>query len=190
MPHTARNHLRPIVSRRDPTRFDAWSSRGGRPEWTLGVWGSTRTRSTGALSAGRVRPSCPTRTCPAWRVRGRGAGGGVVCSGVGTHTVEPGACMLARARVSRNFIRNLGWVELRTFLSKFGLILTQFGSKTNCWKFRTYISPPRHPRAPRGRQRPPPRCAAPDELIWELVPLQGPLISSALPGLMSGALPS
>ena len=101
MPHTARNHLRPIVSRRDPTRFDAWSSRGGRPEWTLGVWGSTRTRSTGALSAGRVRPSCPTRTCPAWRVRGRGAGGGVVCSGVGTHTVEPGACMVCMVRLQR-----------------------------------------------------------------------------------------
>ena len=39
------------------------------------------------------------------------------------------------------------------------------------------------------RPYPRPRCAAPDELIWELVPLQGPLISSALLGLMSGALP-
>ena len=37
---TARNGLRhpksPVMSRTSPTRFDAWSSRGGRPEWTLG----------------------------------------------------------------------------------------------------------------------------------------------------------
>ena len=37
---TARNSLRhptsPITSRTGPTRFDAWSSRGGWPEWTLG----------------------------------------------------------------------------------------------------------------------------------------------------------
>ena len=37
---TTRNGLRhpksPIMSRTSPTRFDAWSSRGGRPEWTLG----------------------------------------------------------------------------------------------------------------------------------------------------------
>ena len=33
------NHLHhpesPIASSMAPTRFDAWSSRGGRPEWTL-----------------------------------------------------------------------------------------------------------------------------------------------------------
>jgi hypothetical protein len=37
---TARNGLRhpksPVMSRTSPTRFDAWSSRCGRPEWTLG----------------------------------------------------------------------------------------------------------------------------------------------------------
>ena len=37
---TARNGLRhpksPVMSRTSPTRFDAWSSRGGRPEWALG----------------------------------------------------------------------------------------------------------------------------------------------------------
>ena len=37
---TARNGLRhpksPVMSRTSPTRFDAWSSRSGRPEWALG----------------------------------------------------------------------------------------------------------------------------------------------------------
>jgi len=37
---TARNGLRhpksPVMPRTSPTRFDAWSSRGGRLEWTLG----------------------------------------------------------------------------------------------------------------------------------------------------------
>ena len=37
---TTRNGLRhpksPIMPRTSPTRFDAWSSRGGRLEWTLG----------------------------------------------------------------------------------------------------------------------------------------------------------
>jgi len=36
---TTRNGLRhpksPVMPRTSPTRFDAWSSRGGRPEWTL-----------------------------------------------------------------------------------------------------------------------------------------------------------
>ena len=36
---TARNGLRhpksPVMPRTSPTRFDAWSSRGGRLEWTL-----------------------------------------------------------------------------------------------------------------------------------------------------------
>eukprot|EP00964_Phaeocystis_antarctica_P097865 scaffold63929_cov65-Phaeocystis_antarctica.AAC.3 len=37
-PGTARATLRalPVMSRTGPTRFDAWSSRGGRPERTLG----------------------------------------------------------------------------------------------------------------------------------------------------------
>ena len=64
---TARNGLRhpksPIMSRTSPTRFDAWSSRGGRPELgpelgPSGPWGGTRTCSAGASCAveGRVRP--------------------------------------------------------------------------------------------------------------------------------------
>ena len=34
--NSPRHPTSPITSRTGPTRFDAWSSRGGWPEWTLG----------------------------------------------------------------------------------------------------------------------------------------------------------
>ena len=67
---TTRNGLRhpksPIMSRTSPTRFDAWSSRGGRPEWTLvghpHVLGRRVVASEGARDTDAFHP----RVHPPW----------------------------------------------------------------------------------------------------------------------------
>ena len=67
---TARNSLRhpksPIMPRTSPTRFDAWSSRGGRPEWTLvghpHVLGRRVVASEGARDTDAFHP----RVHPPW----------------------------------------------------------------------------------------------------------------------------
>ena len=57
---TARNGLRhpksPVMSRTSPTRFDAWSSRGGRPEWTLGGAPARARPARRALEGGTLCP--------------------------------------------------------------------------------------------------------------------------------------
>jgi hypothetical protein len=84
---TARNGLRhpksPVISRTSPTRFDAWSSRGGRPDARVGPWGApARARpARRALEGGAL-------SCSPARVPGMCAGG-VVRSGGRLRCAKP-----------------------------------------------------------------------------------------------------